>query len=129
MENLKKKTFFTIFGIISLFAVLFSFFFHLQTYHREYTGILNNLTRMRNLTLNRHDLFMEEKKPIDEDGLHNRKVMDYEVYTFILNEKNEIVDKISHSDNGISDEIIREAKAILAKNSQSQIKILIEVAK
>ena len=122
MKNLKKKTFFTIFIIISLFAVFFAAFFNVQTYHREYTGILNNLTRMKNLIIQRHEPFDKEMKPINDD-LHNRKVMDYEVYTFILNDNNDIVDKISHSDNGISDEIITKAKNIISTNKTSKIKI------
>ncbi len=122
MENLKKKTFFTIFIIISLFAFVFAIFFNVQTYHREYVGILNNLTRMKNLTIERHEPFDKEMKPIN-DELRNRKVMDYEVYTFILNNNNEIVDKISHSDNDISDEIITKAKNIIANNNTNKLKI------
>ena len=121
MENLKKKTFFTIFIIISLFALFFATFFNVQIYHREYTGIFNNLTRMKNLTIEKHELF-DKEKPINDD-LHNRKVMDYEVYTFILNDNNEIVDKISHSDNDISDEIITKAKNIIESSKTSKIKI------
>ncbi len=123
MENLKKKTFFTIFIIISLFAVFFAAFFNIQTYHREYEGIRNNLTRMKNLTNQRHEPFDKEIKPIINDDLRNRKVMDYEVYTFILNENNEIVDKISHSDNDISDEITNKAKNIISNNATSKLKI------
>ena len=123
MENLKKKTFFTIFIIISLFALFFAMFFNIQTYHREYVGILNNLTRMRNLTNQRPEFFDKEMRPINDEELRNRKVMDYEVYTFILNDTNDIVDKISHSDNPISDEIITKAKNIIASNSTSKLKI------
>ena len=122
MENLKKKTFLTIFIIISLFAIFFAIFFNIQTYHREYTGILNNLTRMKNLTMKRPEVFDKEMRPIN-DELHNRKVMDYEVYTFILNDNNEIIDQISHNDNKISDEIITKAKNIIDNNKKSKIKI------
>ncbi len=122
MENLKKKTFLTIFIIISVFAFVFAIFFNVQTYRREYTGILNNLTRMRNLTMQRHEPIDKEIKPID-DELRNRKVMDYEIYTFILNDNNDIIDKISHSDNAISDEIITKAKHIIANNNTSKVKI------
>ncbi len=123
MKNLRKKTFFTIFSIISLFALLFATFFNVQTYHREYVGILNNLTRMRNLTNPRSIPFDKEMKPIMDDDLHNRKVMDYEVYTFILNDNNEIIDQISHSDHAISDEIVTKAKEIIAGNNASKVKI------
>ena len=123
MEDLKKKTFFTIFSIISLFALIFAIFFNVQTYRREYTGILNNLTRMRNLIFSGHNPFERDINSLNEDELRNRKVMDYEVYTFILNDDNDIIDKISHSDNGITNEIIKEVKNILTKNNKSKIKI------
>ena len=123
MEDLKKKTFFTIFSIISLFALIFAIFFNVQTYRREYTGILNNLTRMRNLILSGRNPFERDINSLNEDELRNRKVMDYEVYTFILNDDNDIIDKISHSDNGITNEIIKEVKNILTKNNKSKIKI------
>ncbi len=123
MENLKKKTFFTIFIIISLFAFVFAMFFNIQTYHREYTGILTNLTRMRNLIIKRPEPIDKEMRPINDEELRNRKVMDYEVYTFILNDNNDIIDKISHSDNDISDEIINKAKNIISSNNTSKVKI------
>ncbi len=123
MENLKKKTFLTIFVIISLFAVFFTIFFNVQIYRREFAGILNNLTIMRNLIIQRYELFDKDMKPIDDDDLHNRKVIDYEVYTFILNDNNDIVDKISHSDNGITDEVVNEVRDILTKNNKSKLKI------
>ena len=122
MENLKKKTFWTIFIIISLFAFLFAIFFNVQTYHKEYIGILNNLTRMRNLTMQRHEPIDKDMKPLNDD-LRNRKIMDYEIYTFILNSNNDIVDKISHSDNDISNEIVTKAKNIIASNNINQVKI------
>ena len=121
MENLRKKTFFTIFIIISLFAIFFAIFFNVQTYHREYIGILNNLTRMKNLTLGKPSF--PDKEFNSDDRLRNRKVMDYEVYTFILDENNNIVDKISHSDNSISKKIMIQARNIIEKNNTSNIKI------
>ncbi len=121
MENLRKKTFFTIFIIISFFAIFFATFFNAQTYHKEYTNILNNLTRMKNLTLGKPNF--PDKGPNSDDRLRNRKVMDYEVYTFILDENNNIIDKISHSDNSISQKIMLQAQNIINKNNTSNIKI------
>ena len=127
MENLRKKTFFTIFIIISLFAIFFATFYNVQTYHREYTGILNNLIRMRNLTLGKPNFPdkepLNDDRAINDDRLRNRKVMDYEVYTFILDEKNNITDKISHSDNNISKDITLQAQSIIKKNNTSNVKI------
>ncbi len=124
MNDLKKKTFFTIFSIISLFACFFTIIFNVQTYRREYYGILNNLTKMRNI-LN------EEDNPFDEDirklssntEIYNRKVMDYEVYTFILDRNNNVMLKISHSDNIVNNDVLNEAYKIINKNNKSKIKV------
>ncbi len=122
MENLEKKTFFTIFIIITLFAIFFATFFNIQTYHREYIGISNNFMRMKNVMTEKHESFDKEKRPID-DELRNRKVMDYDVYTFILNDKNEILDQISHNDKTISDDVVQKANDILLKQNKSHTKI------
>lgn len=124
MENLKKKTFSTIFTIISIFALLFAVIFNVQTYRREYQEIVNNLTRMENFIGNKKDLHnVDLPRPIDNDELRNRKVMDYEVYTFLLDGNNSIVEQISHSDNTISSEMLKTAQTIVTKNKKSKLEI------
>ncbi len=124
MENLKKKTFYTIFIIISSLAFIFAILFNVQTYKREYQEILNNLTRMQNLTDNKFQLFEQNKKTTNEEEIRNRKIMDYEVYTFILDNTNNIIDQISHSDNeNINNDVLNEANNILTKNKESNLKI------
>lgn len=124
MENLKKKTFSTIFTIISIFALLFAVIFNVQTYRREYQEIVDNLTRMENVISNKKDLHnVDMPRPIDNEELRNRKVMDYEVYTFLLDSNNSIVEQISHSDNTISLEMLKTAQTIVAKNKKSKLKI------
>ena len=39
MEKLKKKTFYTVFSIISLFIIVSIIIFNVQNYHKEYKGI------------------------------------------------------------------------------------------
>ncbi len=123
MNNLKKKTFFTIFSIISLFACFFTIIFNVQTYRREYYGILNNLTRMRNILIEEKNPFDEDIRKLSNNEIYNRKVMDYEVYTFILNRNNDIMLKISHSDNTVNDDILNEAYKIINKNNENKIKV------
>ena len=123
MDGLKRKTFYTIFVILTLFAVIFAIFFDAQTYQREYNGIMDNLTRMRNLALERPTPPDRIERPGDNDALRNRKIIDYETYTFILNDDNEIVDRISHNDNNVSDAVINQANEILMKNDADKINI------
>lgn len=123
MDGLKRKTFYTIFTILTLFAAIFAVFFNVQTYQREYSGIMENLTRMRTLALERPIPPDRNERPGDNDELHNRKVIDYETYTFILNDNNDIVDRISHNDNSVNDVVISRAKEILTKNDTNEIDI------
>ena len=123
MEDLRKKTFYTIFTIISLFAILFTIIYNIQTYHSEYQRILRNLTKMRNFIDNSEEIFSQDVDLYENDDLHNRKVIDYEVYTFILDRNNNVIDKISHSDNTINIEILNKVIDILSKNSDSRIRI------
>ena len=122
MEKLKKKTFYTIFSIISLFIVTTIIIFNIQNYRKEYNGIQTNLTRM-NL------IFFGEpnRQPINQDlmieDLNNKIIMDYDFYTFILNKENHIVNKISHNENSLNNHIINKANQIILNNNDSNIKI------
>ena len=109
MKDLRKKTFITIFGIISLFAFVFAFIYNVQIYQKEYQSVLNNITRIR-------------QELVNED-LDNKKVIDYEVYTFILDSNNNIIYKISHSSNGIDNKVLNIARLILNNSSKSKIRI------
>ena len=109
MKDLRKKTFITIFGIISLFAFVFAFIYNVQIYQKEYQSVLNNITRIR-------------QELVNED-LDNKKVIDYEVYTFILDSNNNIIYKISHSSNGIDNKVLNVARLILNNSSKNKIRI------
>lgn len=117
MEKLKEKTFYTIFLIISLFLIIIIIFFNAQNYQKEYVGIKNNLTRI-NTMING----IPNKKP-DDDYLNNRIIMDYNIYTFILNHNNTIVDKISHSEINVDSNKVIKAKEIIKNNNDSKLSI------
>lgn len=122
MEKLKKKTFCTLFLIISIFIIITTIVFNVQNYHKEYNGIKRNLTRM-------NMMFFKgpTRKPINNDliieDLNDKIIMDYDFYTFILDRNNNIIHKISHNENSFSNEIINKANNILAKSNDSNIKI------
>lgn len=122
MEKLKKKTFYTIFLIVSIFLILIVVFFNIQSYQKEYNGIKTNLTRI--------DLLVDgypKRKPNNKDmmikDLNNRIIMDYDVYTFLLDRNNNIINKISHSELEFNTEITEKANQILSNNYENKIKI------
>ena len=120
MEKLEKKTFYTIFSIISLFIAISIIVFNVQSYYKEYNGIKKNLTRM-----NMMFFAGPNRKPINHnfDDLNNKIIMDYDFYTFILDKNNNIVNKISHNENGFNNKIINKANKIIANNYKNSIKI------
>ncbi len=111
MKDLRKKTFFIIFVIISLFSFIFAFYYNAELYQREYTGVSKSLRRMRSF-------ISGEKYPDDfeNDELERPMIIDYEVYTFILDNDNNIIYKISHSDVGVSNKVLQKAREIIKSN-------------
>jgi len=120
MEKLKKKTFYTIFSIISLFIIVSIIVFNIQSYRKEYNGIKTNLTRM-DMMVGGHP----NRKSINQnfDDLNDKIIMDYNFYTFILNGNNNIIHQISHNENGLDNKIINKASKIISTNYHSNIKI------
>ena len=83
MEKLEKKTFYTIFSIVSLFIVISIITFNVQSYSKEYNGIKTNLTKMNTMFFGGPN-----RKPFNQDimfeDLNDKIIMDYDFYTFIL---------------------------------------------
>lgn len=120
MKQLKVKTFTTIFIILSLFLISIIFITNYQAYTREQENIKRNMIRMNNLTFNINKTpFKPNTAPKD---LNNHIIMDYEVYTVVLN-NNEISGVISHSDKINLNNIEKIAEKIISKNSESKIKV------
>ncbi len=114
MNDLKKKTFYTIFSIISLFIVFSTFIYNYQIYMQEYHNIENNLTRMK-------DFLNFDKN--EEDNLNKRYIMDYYVYTILLDQNNRVIARISHNENKFNDKILKKANEILNEKKESKLKI------
>ena len=120
MEKLEKKTFYTIFSIISIFITVTIIIFNVQSYHKEYNGIKTNLTRMNNMVGG-----PPNRKPINQNisDLGNKIIMDYDFYTFILDRNNNIIYKISHNENSFNNKIVEKANTIISNRNKSNIKI------
>lgn len=108
MKRLREKTFFTIFSIISVFVLIAIVFINAIFYKREYSNILLNLKRMN--------------KEIEPIPLENKIILDYNFYTILLDKNNNIIDKISHNNTIISNDLLNKALNII-KTNKSSIKI------
>lgn len=128
MEKLRDKIFYTVFFIVSIFIILIVLFFNFQIYHKEYNGIKDNLIRMEELLSNiekSNNIKPSNDKELPSNDLKKRIIMDYNFYTILLDKDNNIIDRISHNENGLNDNIMEVAEDIVDDNEDkdSEIKI------
>lgn len=119
MEKLEKKTFYTIFLIISLFIIITVFVFNIQSYRKEYIGIKNNLIRMNRMVI------PPNRKPPNHDfeNLNDKIIMDYDFYTFILDKNNNVIKKINHNENDLNDKMMDKVNKIIINNDEDKLRI------
>ena len=127
MKKLKIKVFFTIFTILTVFLVSILLIFNIGDYTREKVKIENNLFRTNNIK-NEFDRQKDYTNPKPEyffDTNNNpRLFMDATIYTVLLNDKNEIIDIVSHTeDETVSEKIKEESMYIIDNNEEITIYI------
>ena len=103
MNNLNRKVFFVILGILSFFLILGITIFNNQIYEREYKNINFNLNKLDSNRLN---------------DFNNMKFLDYDIYTVIFNNTDEI-NIIKHNYNSEDFDIKKVIDEILEKKPHS----------
>ena len=121
MKELNRKVFITIFTILTSFVVICITIYNIESYKIEYENIKRNLVLMeeKNNFKPNNDLPEQEFDdfiftPRDRD-IDNMMIMDYEVYTVKINDK-EIEKIINHSGDTSDFNIKRIAKSILKED-------------
>lgn len=115
MKRLSKKTFFTIFLIISSFLIIGITIYNYQIYKREYESVRRNLNSIDRMIPDNKMNYNHKPKNID-----NMIIMDYEVYTVYLS--NNKVDRIiSHSNNNSNFDVNLVASKLIGKNNDYHI--------
>lgn len=105
MKELNKKVFKTIFIILSLFILIGIGIYNISSYIKEYDSVKKSLTFMNS----RPEDITPEAKELD-----NTKIIDYEVYSLKLHNKE--IDKIfNHSNNNSTFDVESVAKRIIKK--------------
>lgn len=118
MEKLREKTFYTIFSIISTFTLVIVIFINVESYQKEYSNIKMNLNKMYEVVdpIRRHD----NKQ---DDHLDNKIIMDYNLYSFILDKDNNIIDMVSHNENDIDSKILDRVNNIITSNIDRDVRV------
>ena len=127
MKKLKSKIFFTIFIILTFFLSTIVVYFNFQDYHRSKEEIEQNLFRMNkmkrmdreieDIPFKREDV---EKPKFNEEDL-SKRFLDATIYTILLNDENEIIEVISHTEDGtIQDDVKSIADSIIKENQNDK---------
>lgn len=111
MIKLRNKIFYTIFLIISLFSITITLFINIQSYNREYKLLHNNLTRLKNP-------FINKPRPNNNFDFKDKVIMDYNIYTLLLDDNNNIINTISHNEFNINNSVLNKSKDIIKTNKE-----------
>lgn len=115
IKKLSKKIFYTLVLILTISILTVVSIFNIQNYLEQKKSINNSL----NVSLNKKDRKIPPSKidnRNDTDNIENRniKFMDSVIYTVLLDDNDNILDVINHSNNEVSNEKISElARKIL----------------
>lgn len=104
MEKLKKKIFWVMFTMLTIFLVSILCIFNFQDYNHEKIEIENKLSRMEN----------------DRQAPEMPVFMDAVVYTVKYNTSNKVIEVINHTDNNVSDEKITQIAENILESSNTR---------
>ncbi len=113
MKKLSRKTFITIFSIISTFLIIGLITINVEIYHREYENVKRNLMFINPMK--------DKGKKLNNPDMDNMMIMDYEIYTIRLQEKN--IERIINHGIENNPDITNIANKILKNNNHNKIYI------
>lgn len=119
IKKLGKKIFYTLVLILTISILSVVSIFNIQNYLEQKNSINNSL----NVSLNKRDrkippAKIKERSDIDNVENRNVKFMDSVIYTVLLDDNDNILDVINHSNNGVSNEKISELSIKILKDKK-----------
>lgn len=119
IKKLSKKIFYTLVLILTISILSVVSIFNIQNYLEQKKSINNSL----NVSLNKRDrkippAKIKERNDIDNVENRNIKFMDSVIYTVLLDDNDNILDVINHSNNGVSNEKISELSIKILKDKK-----------
>ena len=128
MEKLKKKTFWVIFSILTIFLCSILCIFNYQDYSHEKTEIENKLNMIDDRKFDKapnEEKLDKPEPPENTDDTKNDKevmpvLMDTTAYTVIYNDDNEVIDILNFTQNDVSDEEIKSIAQEILKSDDSK---------
>lgn len=119
IKKLSKKIFYTLVLILTISMLTVVSIFNIQNYLEQKNSINNSL----NVSLNKKDrkippAKIKERSDIDNVENRNIKFMDSVIYTVLLDDNDNILDVINHSNNEVSNEKISELARKILKDKK-----------
>lgn len=119
IKKLSKKIFYTLVLILTISILSVVSIFNIQNYLEQKNSINNSL----NVSLNKRDrkippAKIKERNDIDNVENRNIKFMDSVIYTVLLDDNDNILDVINHSNNGVSNEKISKLSIKILKDKK-----------
>ena len=119
IKKLSKKIFYTLVLILTISILSVVSIFNIQNYLEQ----KNSINRSLNVSLNKRDrkippAKIKERNEIDNVENRNIKFMDSVIYTVLLDDNDNILDVINHSNNGVSNEKISELSIKILKDKK-----------
>ncbi len=116
MKKLENKIFILIFAILSLFTLSVLTIFQLENYEKEKKNIENSLRSLLDVSVIK-DYWLNKKEA-------STRFIDATIYTIVLDDNNEILGIISHTeDENVPKSILSYAEKIKKENKESKIKV------
>ena len=119
IKKLSKKIFYTLVLILTISILTVVSIFNIQNYLEQKISINNSL----NVSLNKKNrkippAKIKERSDIDNVENRNIKFMDSVIYTILLDDNDNILDVINHSNNEVSNEKISELARKILKDKK-----------
>ena len=119
IKKLSKKIFYTLVLILTISILTVVSIFNIQNYLEQKNSINNSL----NVSLNKKNkkippAKIKERSDIDNVENRNIKFMDSVIYTILLDDNDNILDVINHSNNEVSNEKISELARKILKDKK-----------
>lgn len=123
MNKFEQKVFYILILILTIFVITIVGIFNVQSYNREKENIEKNLAKMLQPSkvnlINNNELENKRETDLLEDILDSKIFMDSSIYTIIYDNNNLIIEIITHSENGVIDNEIKEYAKELLKNNKT----------
>ena len=125
IKKLSKKIFYTLVLILTISILTVVSIFNIQNYLEQKKSINNSL----NVSLNKRDrkippAKIKERSDIDNVENRNIKFMDSVIYTILLDDNDNILDVINHSNNEVSNEKISELARKILKDKKTRTRYI-----